>query len=46
MRLVIQPDYDHLARWTATYIARKIELSNPAPETPFVLGLQIGRAHV
>lgn len=42
MRLVIQPDYDHLARWTATYIARKIELSNPAPETPFVLGLPTG----
>jgi len=42
MRLVIQPDYDHLARWTANYIARKIELFNPAPGKPFILGLPTG----
>lgn len=42
MRLVIQPDYDLLARWTANYIARKIELFAPSPEKPFVLGLPTG----
>ncbi len=42
MRLVIQPDYDHMARWTANYIARKIELFNPVPEKPFILGLPTG----
>jgi glucosamine-6-phosphate deaminase len=42
MRLVIQPDYDHLARWTANYIARKIELFNPSPDKPFILGLPTG----
>jgi glucosamine-6-phosphate deaminase len=42
MRLVIQPDYDHMARWTANYIARKIELFNPVSEKPFVLGLPTG----
>jgi glucosamine-6-phosphate deaminase len=42
MRLVIQPDYDHLARWTATYIARKIELFGPTRDKPFVVGLPTG----
>ena len=42
MRLVIQPDYDHMARWTAHYIARKIELSKPSVDRPFVLGLPTG----
>lgn len=42
MRLVIQPDYEHLAKWTASYIARKIELSKATPEKPFVLGLPTG----
>jgi glucosamine-6-phosphate deaminase len=42
MRLVIQPDYDHMARWAAHYIARKIELFKPTGERPFVLGLPTG----
>lgn len=42
MRLVIQPDYENLARWTASYIARKIELFKPTAEKPFVLGLPTG----
>jgi glucosamine-6-phosphate deaminase len=42
MRLVIQPDYEHLAKWTASYIARKIELSGATPGKPFVLGLPTG----
>jgi len=42
MRLIIQPDYGHLAKWTASYIARKIELFRPAAGKPFVLGLPTG----
>lgn len=42
MRLVIQPDYENLARWTASYIARKIELFKPTADKPFVLGLPTG----
>lgn len=42
MRLVIQPDYENLARWTASYIARKIEMFKPTAEKPFVLGLPTG----
>ncbi len=42
MRLIIQPDYEFLARWTACYIARKIELFKPTEQKPFVLGLPTG----
>lgn len=42
MRLIIQPDYEQLAKWTASYIARKIELFCPAADKPFVLGLPTG----
>ena len=42
MRLVIQPDYEFLAKWTASYIARKIELFKPSADKPFVLGLPTG----
>ena len=42
MRLLIQPDYELMARWTANYIARKIKLFKPSPEKPFVLGLPTG----
>ncbi|MGV8090320.1 MAG: glucosamine-6-phosphate deaminase [Mangrovibacterium sp.] len=42
MRLVIQEDYEKMSRWTAHYIARKIQLSNPAAEKPFILGLPTG----
>lgn len=46
MRLVIQPDYEHLARWTANYIARKVELFRPTAEKPFVMGLPTGSSPV
>jgi glucosamine-6-phosphate deaminase len=42
MRLIIQPDYDQLAKWTAAYIARRIELFEPSEEKPFVMGLPTG----
>lgn len=42
MRLVIQPEANSVARWSANYIAHKIEIANPTPENPFVLGLPTG----
>ena len=42
MRVIIQPDYENVSRWTATYIAAKINKFNPSPDKPFVLGLPTG----
>lgn len=42
MRLIIQKNYEKMSVWTAHYIARKIQLSNPSAEKPFVLGLPTG----
>jgi len=41
MRLFIHRDYEHLCRWTANYIIRRINDSNPKGK-PFVLGLPTG----
>ncbi|MDO9155066.1 MAG: glucosamine-6-phosphate deaminase [Paludibacter sp.] len=42
MRLIIQPDYEKISKWTANYIAAKIRNANPTKEKPFVLGLPTG----
>ncbi|WP_423128149.1 glucosamine-6-phosphate deaminase [Gaoshiqia sp. Z1-71] len=42
MRLIIQNNYEALSKWTANYIARKIQLAAPTSEKPFVLGLPTG----
>ena len=42
MRLIIQPDYDSIALWTAKYIAKKINDAQPTAQKPFVLGLLTG----
>ncbi len=42
MRLVIRPDYDHVSRWTANHIARRIRDFQPTADRPFVLGLPTG----
>jgi len=42
MRLIIQPEKDSVAQWSANYIAHKISEANPTPENPFVLGLPTG----
>lgn len=42
MRLIIQPDASSVARWSANYIAHKIQNARPTPENPFVLGLPTG----
>lgn len=42
MRLIIQETHQIASRWTANYIARKIQLANPTETKPFVLGLPTG----
>ncbi len=42
MRLIIQPDYAAMSRWTAHYIARAIREFAPTKDRPFVLGLPTG----
>ncbi len=42
MRLIIQNNYEDLSKWTANYIARKIQLAVPTESKPFVLGLPTG----
>ncbi len=42
MRVIIQPDYVKISKWTANYVARKILDANPTPEKPYVLGLPTG----
>lgn len=42
MRLIIQQHAYSVAKWSANYIARKINIAKPAPENPFVLGLPTG----
>ncbi len=42
MRLIILPEYKSLSKWTANYIAKKIEISRSTKEKPFVLGLPTG----
>lgn len=42
MRLIIQENHELTSKWVANYIARRIILSNPTAEKPFVLGLPTG----
>ena len=42
MRLIIQPDYNRIANWTANYIAKKINDAQPTAQKPYVLGLPTG----
>ncbi len=42
MRLIIHEDYQRLSRWTARYIAKRINDFNPNSGKPFVLGLPTG----
>ncbi|MDR1897441.1 MAG: glucosamine-6-phosphate deaminase [Prevotellaceae bacterium] len=42
MRLIIQPDYAGISKWTANYIKSKINAFAPAEAKPFVLGLPTG----
>lgn len=42
MRLIIEPDYDNVSRWAASYVAARINESNATAEHPFVLGCPTG----
>lgn len=46
MRLLIHDNYDQASKWTANYIAHKIQKSHSTPENPFVLGLPTGSSPV
>ncbi|MEK6755153.1 MAG: glucosamine-6-phosphate deaminase [Bacteroidota bacterium] len=42
MRIIIHDSYEALSKWTAYYIARKINDFDPSPQKPFVFGLPAG----
>jgi len=46
MRVVIQPEYDSVSKWTAAYIAGRINTFKPTAKKPFVLGLPTGSTPV
>ena len=42
MRLIIQPNYQQISCWAASYVAKKINDFKPTAEKPFVLGVPTG----
>ena len=46
MRLIIQPDYEKISSWAASYIVSKINAFAPTENKPFVLGLPTGSSPV
>lgn len=46
MRLIIQPDYNKVSKWTADYVANRIISAKPTAEKPFVLGLPTGSSPI
>jgi len=42
MRVIIEPDYESAAKWTANYVAKSIIDFKPSTAKPFVLGLPTG----
>jgi len=46
MRIIIQPDYATMSRWTAHQIARRIRDFGPTADKPFVLGLPTGSSPI
>ena len=42
MRLIIEPDYERLSKWAASYVAKRINEAKPTPEKPFKLGCPTG----
>lgn len=42
MRIIVQPDYDTVSKWTANYVAKRINEFKPSAKRPFVLGLPTG----
>lgn len=46
MRIVIKPEQQEVAAWTANYIIEKINAANPTTDNPFILGLPTGSSPV
>ncbi len=46
MRLIIQPNYSMVSKWTAYYITRAILHFKPTAKKPFVLGLPTGSSPI
>lgn len=46
MRVIIEPDYETAAKWTAGYIVKKINEFGPSEGKPFVLGLPTGSSPI
>jgi glucosamine-6-phosphate deaminase len=42
MRVIIQPNYDRVSKWTAAFVVRSINDFQPTAKKPFVLGLPTG----
>lgn len=42
MRVIIQPNYEDMSLWAASYIVRRINDFKPTEEKPFVIGLPTG----
>ena len=42
MRVIIEPNYETLSKWVASYIVAKINQAKPTVKKPFVLGLPTG----
>lgn len=46
MRLIIQPDYNSVAKWAAYHVAKSIIDFSPSEDKPFVLGLPTGSSPI
>jgi glucosamine-6-phosphate deaminase len=42
MRVIIQPNYDLISKWVASYTVRRIREYQPTTDKPFILGLPTG----
>ncbi len=46
MRVIIEPTYELLSKWAASYITRRIYQAKPTAKKPFVLGLPTGSSPI
>lgn len=46
MRIIIQPNYDLVSKWTAAHIASRITEFGPTADKPYVLGLPTGSSPI
>jgi len=46
MRVIIEPDYETAAKWTANFIVKRINEFGPSEGKPFVLGLPTGSSPI